>query len=355
MTNRRVLAAAITVAVLGGGSVAFVMWRSTAEREERVQTLVDAVASELALEKPEPADLRDLLRDVRARNETDPHTALRLAEAELLVALGRQGEAWNVLAPLVLAPGVSSEITRVGARVASAYHAISGDPAIGRHALAFASDHAVGHGDGSEADAAYFRALAWQSAFRLGDATAWAEATSAALVESASGADVRAIRLLARPLAGLLAARLGVDLSSASDAQASALGSIVRDAPASARRAVEDAMDAWPASRAELDLALAAMTIEELGAVGGANADAEVERQLRGALERCELALAAQPSSCDARHVAVIAYAGLRQAYGLRDDDLTRLRGHLRWLMGNAPQSHAARPVWQQLEAALRQ
>ncbi|MBI5853143.1 MAG: hypothetical protein HZB39_19200 [Planctomycetes bacterium] len=163
-------------------------------------------------------------------------------------------------------------------------------------------------------------------------------------------------RILAAAItSAVLAARLGLDLGTASDAQASALAAIVRDAPASARRAVEDAMDAWPASRAELDLALAAMTIEELGAVGGANADAEGERQLRSALERCELALSVQPSSCDARHVAVIAYAGLRQAYGLRDDDLTRLRGHLRWLLGNAPQGHAGKGVWQQLEAALRQ
>ncbi|MCC6783472.1 MAG: hypothetical protein IT457_11585 [Planctomycetes bacterium] len=348
MSSKRVLAAIAVVVVLGGGSAAFVVWRAAQEREQRADGLLASVASELALERPEVEDLRRLLREVRELDEADPRPGLKLAGAELLVALGRQGEGWESIADLVTVPGALDAHVRVGARVAAACHAVSGEVAVGRQALALAASV-----EGSDDELAPYRALAWQLAFRLGEIDEWLARTREALDGSVNHAAARGIRALAKPLGVLFAARVGLDVAAPLGEVQVALAKLLGEVPASTRATLETAADAWPGSRAEFELAFAAALLDEVGALDPSAPSGDTERALRAALERAELALASQPSSCDARHVAVIAYAGLRQAFGLRDDDVTRARGHLRWLLQNAPDSHLARPIWQQLQAVL--
>ena len=347
--NKRVLLAAGAVVVLGGGSLAFVLWRAASERAAQVEQLVAAVASELAVDQPDLDDLRTLLRQVRTAAETDPRAEFALAEAELLVALGRAKEAWSRIEILATAPGAVDQTITVGARVAAAAHAATGVDSIGRQALALADDSARRGGD---RDAAF---LAWQMALRIGDADAFVARTNAAFGTDAEGVGARTIRATARVLGELLATRLGFDLGGMGGvAAAGPLKEVLAKAPKTERRSLEELLADWKLAPPELEIAVAATVFDELGAVGVNASDlSEVERLLRVVVSRAESALAALPSSSDARSVTVIAYAGLRQTVGLGADDVTRLRGHLRWLFENASPAHAARPVWVALQEAL--
>lgn len=334
--NSRLWIAIGAVALLGGGSIGFVIWRGHAEAAAATAAVLEDARSELAQEQPSIDDLRRVLGAVRDRQEVDPNSDLVLAEAELLAATGRQREGFDRVEPLATAVGASTETLRVGAVVARAAHASTGTEAIGRQALAFGIDWEAAAG-GAEASA-----LVWQMAFRLGAVEEFAQRALPAFDPAASGRANVLLRLCSKPLAELLAARLGLEPSASTRALEGPLGDVIAKGKAPTLRELADAAADWRVVPAELSLVTALVGLDSAAADG-----VDVPLRARECLSHCDQALAAFPASVEARHIAVIAYAAHRQAAGLDAEDVRRLRGYLTWLNANGPVDHRARGLWQ--------
>ncbi|MFO1051861.1 MAG: hypothetical protein U1F36_06570 [Planctomycetota bacterium] len=347
--KKRVLAAVAVVVVLGGGSVAFVIWRSAHEKSEQVRALLGEVRDELASPTSTTEDRRGLLKRLVALQEENKDVALVMAEGEVLVSLGRAQEGWKTVEPSVTAAGASAEAVAIGARVAAATYAATGDATLGRQALALATESERGAGGA----AAGF--LAWQLAFRVGDVDAWSRRSLDVVQAGAGEGDARVIVECGRVLAELLASRTGFDTSLPDHGGLRGpLAEVIDKAPKATAHQLEQLALSRGGTCPELEIAIAMATLDGLGQVGAAVSDAnETERSLRSALDRVESAVRAVPSSLEARHIAVIALAGLRQVSGLSAEDTTRLRAYLRWLLENGPTAHGARPVWEAIQRSL--
>ncbi|MGE0143255.1 MAG: hypothetical protein AB7I19_06530 [Planctomycetota bacterium] len=334
--NSRIWIAVGAIVLLGGGSIGFVIWRGQAQAAEATAAVLEDARSELAQEQPSIEDLRRVLEVVRDRQKVDPSSDLVLAEAELLAATGRQRDGFERVEPLATAVGASAETLRVGAVVARAAHAATGTEAIGRQALAFGIDWEAA-GGGTEASA-----LVWQMAFRLGAVEEFAQRALVAFEPAASGRANVLMRSCSRPLAELLAARLGLEPSTSARTLDGPLGEVIAKGTVPTLRELADAAADWRVVPAELSLVTALVGLESASTDG-----ADVALRARECLSHCDQALAAFPASVEARHIAVIAFAAHRQAGGLDAEDVRRLRGYLSWLSANGPKEHRSRGLWQ--------
>lgn len=349
--SSRLIGALIAILVLGGGSIAFIVLRAQSERADRVADVLRAVDAELA-SSHDPESLRLVLRQIRNVRAEDPDTALRIAEARVLLELGRTQEAWDSVRPLATAPGAADDALRVGALVLTRLHAESGDVATARQALAMADEHARRTGSSAS------RFLAWQLAYRAGDIGAFA-ALSTEIVDSEEQPFADAVRAAVGPMAGALADRIGLDrdeLKSTAEGDAGSLATAMALAEEPPARAAEiDDLDArFEGGVPELEVVAATRVLEEYGAMSPEEArGARAESLLRDALRRINVVLDRYPASVEARHVAVVALIGLRQSFDLDDEQLVRYRGHLEWLVRNAPETHVQRPLWRRLLSDL--
>jgi hypothetical protein len=337
------------VVLLGGGMVAFTQFRASSEREAEVAGVLAEVEDQVGFVLS-PSDAFDseqgrvVLRSLRRVRASQDDRRLGLAEARLLLALGQVRDAWEIVRPLATEPGADVESQAVGAAVAARLGAETGDVGMLGQAAAMARRYADGMGD----EAA--RVLAWQLAFRAGDAEGMVAAAESLLAAGGKGSAL--VEGLSVGLGEVLAQRLGIDPAAlGGGAVETALSRITAQGKrALSLRELDELASRFQVAPPELELIAARRALEAFGELGPQDRrGGEAENLLRDAVRRVNLALAAVPSSADARAVAVLALLFTRESFGLDADASARFRGHLEWLLSSGPKTHVQRPVWEQL------
>jgi hypothetical protein len=346
MKHGRVWAALAAIAVLGGGSVGFLLWRQHQDELRRRQELAASVAAALAGNDRD--ELRSLLRRVAASRDESDSGELALAQGRLLLALGQERKAWDAVEVAATTPGASPEARLVGARILSRIHARTGERRFGDQARGLAEQHARATGD----PASLF--LSWQLAFRTADVEAFAGLRQELVTAHGDTLEGRTAKAIGGALAGLLATQFGlppesdalVSAAAGDDARAR-LARLTVELQGAAPIATEPLValiERWDEAPEELEIVLANGIIQGLGEVAGE----PTSRQREGLLDatrRLERVLETWPTSIDARHAAVIALFGTGEVTG------ATAQGHLRWLLDNAPLEDRRRALW---EALLR-
>jgi hypothetical protein len=346
--NARLLSALAAVVLLGGGSVAFVLLRDAREREARIAGLVAEVDAELSGAQPPDAELlRNLLQRLRPAVEQTADPRLEIAEGRLLLALGRTQQAWESIRPLATAPGAEASALELGSRVLARIHAETGEDPIGRQALAMANEHA------RQVGSAESLRLAWQLAYRVGEAERFA-ALSEEIVADGREPEDELVRATARVLGGFLADRLGVDRTAVRPGAAGVAGDLAVVEGLAGEAPTVEALDElllrFAEPPPEIEIVAVTRLLEEFGALeGDAARSGRAENLLRDARRRIDTVLARTPTNVDARHLAVVAGIGMQQSFGLDEDAARSYRGHLQWLVTSAPPRHAQRALWQAL------
>ncbi|MBK8977894.1 MAG: hypothetical protein IPM29_18455 [Planctomycetes bacterium] len=349
--NKRLLIGVGALVVLGAG--AFVVQRelAAADRRARVERLLAEVDSELGQSTPRPDDLRRVLGNVRSEAASAPDdVALAVAEVRLLRKLGNPRRAWEAVQVRATAPGAPAELRGVAAEVLAEAVALTGDPGELRQALELAASRGRDSGDANALQ------LAWLLAFRVGDPEDFAALGAELRAQHAGTPDARLVEVLGHDLAALLGARLGIGVeelkASAPDPRARALGVLLEslgERPSLA--AVDDLATALgDGAPPEFDLVRAFRRIERIGAERGEAA----QIALFDALDDVEAVLEREPSSVDARDIAVLALIGLWSSpRGLEPDERTQLKAYLDWLLRNAGDTHARASVWREMRSRI--
>lgn len=340
----RILGAVLAIVLLGGGSVAFVMWRAgSAEDETRTALLAEA---ELELGRPDAqrADLTRLLSRVDAGTAATerPHPDLVRMKARIQLALGRAAKAWETIGPVATTPGARPEDVWVAARVAARRYAESASERLGRQALGLARDAAQAM---QSPEAAF---LAWQVAYRLDAGQDWVELSRDLLAAHPGSLEADTVDALRHFLALHMLQRRGVALD------IPALEKLRDDARASAddRALSGEALDTMEAFKA-VDVALV-RSLENRWGIHSTPPELLV-LVARGELARGEQAqdrgrigeavdilrgvLEDVPTFIEARHLLALAH------YGLGETESQR--AHLRWLLEHAPKDDVRRTLWQ--------
>lgn len=337
--NPRVLAAVGAVAVLGGGSAAFVFWRGARERAAAVDEVVRAADAEIALASVDRDSAQAVLRRLRAVRRDASSAELDRAEARLLLRLDRTQEAWDAISALALRPGAEPDDQRIGAAILARKHAAGGRSGDADQAIALATMH---HDATGSVDSLF---LAWLVAYRSTSVRRFAETRTRLLADHGTTREGRFVALSSYYLAEDLANRLGIrgDLErfrslagDAADSSEHLIARVLVDAESASAGATRIAFaslaEGWSDAPPELTVLLAMADI--------LSGDAAA---IRDASERLRAVITAVPASVEARHATVVAAIAL----GERDSDTCRAQ--VRWLLANGPADDVRRRVWESL------
>jgi hypothetical protein len=339
--NARLATALAAILVFGGGAAWFVVHRAAAAADEQRQTLLAAVEAELASEELDRASAARVLRDLRTAQADTPDPDLRRAEARLEMALGRAGDAWTTIGTVATGPDASTEDLEVGARVLARLHAERGSETDGRQALAIAREHA------RRTASVESQFLAWQLAYRVGDAAAFVELDRALLEAAADRPEGRTAKSIHHFLATHLADRRGLTGDLEQFAVLAADERAPEDERALSRFAVESVDDARGVDESALEALRRQWTdpppeLLVLIAIGRISSGAEAD--LHYAMDILRVVLDQVPSSIEARHAAAIAHHGLGET--------AERNAQLRWLLSNSSTQDSRRRVWMELQGS---
>lgn len=339
--NTRIWIAILSIVVLGGGSVAYVLWRSADEASTQRAKVLRAAENELDELDIDREGVLEALKDVEAMLDSDvgrDNPELIGARARLQLALGRADQAWETIGTIAQTPGAAGADLWIGARTAARLHAESGDSDWGTKALGLSRLAFEASGD----PAAAF--LGWQIAYRTDAIEAWLELDREILSQHADSLEAETVQALRHFLSLHIAARQGVaadrqKLKERADAgAASPLGrlcSFVLDS-AEASEAVDEPLltqlqRRWGNAPAEL------MVVVARAEIARAEQEKEPDR-LAGAVDILQEVLASTPTHVEARDLIAIAHYGLHQK--------PQEAAHLRWLLEHAPESDLRRERW---------
>lgn len=336
-SNQRIKwAAVVLVLVAAGIGIGIYLQGSSADDEAREEMLADARGA-LRSESTSRDEFSSLSRRFEQFAEqfgaTDETSSVH---ARVLVRMGRYGKAVETIRRFAEEPGASPETAMLGARIFAAQAGRTNDDDLLRRALSMA---------GSALRTGGPEASAWTVvlAHRLGDLEDFVEGANRLLDQHGSSDEARALRPSLAYLAGQLAEREGWSLAEGSDAppEASGLRELVRETvPDASDRAGDEPM--FP----EQLIAAAGVRLSSQSSDGTAG-----EAVLRSTLEDAQSALEKLPSSIEARIIAAYSIFGLLGQDLASETERSQAKGHLDWLIQNAPPSHGRREQWQGLRA----
>ncbi len=337
----------MALTALAGGAL---WWQEASEREAAVSRLLDAARSELGREPIDREGARTVARELgKLREAGDGRVELLVSQADLLIVADDANGAWDLLEAPVSLPGAAPEVQDVAGRALQEVAGRTGSLEQFRQAATLSASFA------QAADSAGALLRAFLLAFRAGDPGLFADYGAELLERHPETAEAQAVKVLGADLAGWIADRSGLDrtaLDADGNGDAGALGRLMKAAGAPGSGGQVDALRVQlGAAPPEVLLVLAARTVASVGE----SRDDAAQEALFDALDQLGAVLELQPASLEARHIAAVVYFGLLQARGgsLEPQDAARLRGHLDWLLRNAPERDVRRETWRQLREVV--
>lgn len=340
--NSRLITAVISIVVLGGGVVGFLVYRAGTQVDDRRAKVMRSATAEIESDPVDHDSARRALAQVDELLATEPHPELVRAKARLQLILGRAAAAWETIGNVAAGPSGTIDDRWVAALVAARLHAEVGERRTGIQALEFALECADAWGN---VESTF---LAWQLAYRVDDFDRWVELTKVLRGSFPEMLEAQTATAIEHFLATHIAQRKGIEVTrenlervagQAADSVSKRLAQHVLDTAGAAGEltsaVAERLFRQWGSSSPPEFLVIRARaSIGRAGQPGGGQSD------LAAAAEELEQVLAQFPTFVEARHLMSLAQYGLLQ--------IDQQNAHLRWLVENASPDDVRQRSWRE-------